>query len=180
MKGANVEIPTPKIENPTLTVGQIVDQLGPLASDAAAMNERIRHWTREGLLRPVDQHHAGTGKHRRYDADASLDAAVLNLLADAGLQVVSRPYVKTVLTRAREALQRFREGGRARRKKQASFLVISHDMTRSGGEPSVSLLEGNVNYNPAAELAIVINLSKFFAHVQETARKRKVARSVSE
>ena len=53
---------SPELGAPTLTtVGQIVEQLGPVAPDAGAMSERIRHWTREGLLLPVNQHHAGTG-----------------------------------------------------------------------------------------------------------------------
>jgi len=155
--------PSPEVGEPTLTVGQIVDQLGSLAPDAAAMNERIRHWTREGLLRPVDQHHAGTGKHRRYDADASLDTAVLNALATAGLQVVSRPYVKTILAEARKALQNFRRDVSAGRKKQGIFLVISH--ARSGAEPKVYVREGVVNSDALTEVAIVINLSKLFTHV---------------
>src|SRR5688572_14050394 len=79
-------VSSPEIGSATITVGQIVEQLGPLAPDPAAMSERIRHWTREGLLLPVDQHHAGTGRHRRYRAEAAYEAAILNALATAGLQ----------------------------------------------------------------------------------------------
>ena len=67
-----LSVASPELEAPTLTVGQIFEQLGPIAPDAAAaMRERIRHWTREGLLLPVNQHHAGTGRHRRYSPDTT-------------------------------------------------------------------------------------------------------------
>jgi hypothetical protein len=64
--------PRPSFTTPTLTVGmpltvgQIAEQLGALAPDAAETRERIRHWTREGLLSPIASHHSGTGKHRKY------------------------------------------------------------------------------------------------------------------
>lgn len=98
LTAAPLTIDSPELGAPILTVGQIVEQLGPVAPDAAAMSERIRHWTREGLLLPVNQHHAGTGRHRRYGPDASYEAAILNALATAGLQLVSRPYIQAALS----------------------------------------------------------------------------------
>ena len=58
LTAAPLTVGSPELGTPTLTVGQIVEQLGPVAPDATAMSERIRHWTREGLLLPVNQHHA--------------------------------------------------------------------------------------------------------------------------
>jgi hypothetical protein len=154
---------SPEIGAPTLTVGQIVEQLGSLAFDTQAMNERIRHWTREGLLHPVDLHHAGTGKHRRYGPDAVFEAAVLNALATAGLQVVSRPYVKTILTEVRKALKKYRATTAAGHKAPPFFLTVSHDLTQPGGEPTATLSESAVKYDSAADVAIVIKLSQLFA-----------------
>jgi hypothetical protein len=153
---------------PTLTVGQIVEQLGPVAPDAAAISERIRHWTREGLLLPVHQHHAGTGRHRRYGPDASYEAAILNALAAAGLQLVSRPYIQAALSEARAALHEWRQARSAGRKLPVFFLVILHDMTRIGGEPTASIHEGTVKHDHTAEIMIVINLSQLFLRVRRT------------
>ena len=157
----------PELGAPTLTVGQIVERLGPVAPDAAAaMSERIRHWTREGLLLPVNQHHAGTGRHRRYSADTSYEAAVLNALANAGLQLVSRPYIQAALSQAIAVLQKWRQARSAGRKLPLFFLVISHDTTRISGEPTASIHEGIVKPDPAAEIIIVVNLSQLFLRVR--------------
>ena len=159
----------PEFEAATLTVGQIVEQLSPVVPDAAAaMSERIRHWTREGLLLPIDQHHAGTGRHRRYSPDTSYDAAVLNALANAGLQLVSRPYIQAALSQARAALQKWRRARSAGHKLPLFFLVISHETTRAGNEPTVSIHEGIVKHAPTAEITIVVNLSQAFSRVRRS------------
>ena len=151
------------VGSPTLTVGEIVEQLGAVTSDsAAALSERIRHWTREGLLVPVAQHHAGTGRHRRYGLDSSYDAAVLDALASAGLHLVSRPYIRDVLRHARAALHKCRQAIGAGSTLPPLFLVISQEPTHLGREPTVSIHEGVVNPPPGAEVMIAVNLSQLF------------------
>ena len=154
---------SPEVGAPTLTVGQIVEQLGAVApNSAAAMSERIRHWTREGLLVPVDQHHAGTGRRRRYSSDTGYEAAVLNAFASSGLHLVSRPYIQAALSHARAVLQNWRQAISAGHKLPLFFLVISHEMTEVGSEPAVSIHEGVVKHAPTAEIMIVVNLSQLF------------------
>jgi MerR HTH family regulatory protein len=154
---------SPGLGAPTLTVGQIVEQVGAVAPDlAAAVSERIRHWTREGLLVPIDQHHAGTGRHRRYSSDTSYDAAILNALASAGLHLVSRPYIQVALSHARGVLRTWRQAISAGHKLPTFYLVISHEVTRVGSEPTVSIHEGVVKHTPTAEIMIVVNLSQLF------------------
>jgi hypothetical protein len=166
LAAASITVRSPEIGEPTLTVGQIVRQLEPLASDAATMSERIRHWTRLGLLLPVTQHHAGTGKHRGYHDSSGFVVTVLNTLADAGLQVASRPYIQVAMVKTRQALQKWQQARNAGRKLPLLFLVIVHEKTHKGSEPSVWLREGNPNNHPTGELAIVINLSELFSQVR--------------
>jgi hypothetical protein len=149
------------VASPKLTVGQIVEQLGSLAPDPAAASERIRHWTREKLLVPVDQHHAGTGRHRQYSGHASFDAAVLTALSNVGLQIVSRPYIQAALSQARAVLQEWQKG----KSSGDFFLVISH---RTGNEPTVSVHEKVVKPEPTAEIVIALNLSQLFSVVRRT------------
>jgi hypothetical protein len=164
---------SPELGRPTLTVGQIVEQLGAVTADSrATMSERIRHWTREGLLVPVDQHHAGTGRHRGYGSDTGYEAAVLDALASAGLHLVSRPYIQAVLSHARAVLRDWRQAISAGHKPPLFFLVISHEVTRIGGEPTVSIHEGGVKHAPTAEIMIVVNLSQLFLRVLSRASQR--------
>jgi len=162
LSAVSLTVGSPDLGAPTLTVGQIVEQLSAVAPDPAAISERIRHWTREGILVPVDQHHAGTGRHRRYTSDTGYEAAVLNSLANAGLHLVSRPYIQDALRHARAALQKWRQAIAAGHELPLFFLVISHEPTRVGSEPIVSTHEGVVSPAPAAEIMIVVNLSQLF------------------
>lgn len=160
-------VASPEIGAPTLTVGQLVEQLGPLVVDTAAMSERIRHWTREGLLVPADQHHAGTGRHRRYDVEAAYEAAILNALATAGLQLVSRPYIRAALNQSKAALQKWQQAA-VRGRKLPLFLVILHPVGRTGANPTVSIHERIALHDLSAETMVVVNLSQLFLQVWKT------------
>lgn len=49
--------------------------------------ERIRHWTREGLLRPYGEENPGTGRRREYAETEVRKARLLNILADFGISI---------------------------------------------------------------------------------------------
>jgi DNA-binding transcriptional MerR regulator len=49
--------------------------------------ERIRHWTREGLLSPAGEKNPGTGRARFYDETEFRKARVLNSLTECGFTV---------------------------------------------------------------------------------------------
>ena len=66
------------------------DIVAKLNAEAAAVQplfERIRHWTREGLLTPAGEKNPGTGRARLYDDDAVRKARVLNSLTELGFTV---------------------------------------------------------------------------------------------
>jgi DNA-binding transcriptional MerR regulator len=83
----------------TLTVSEIAGMLDDAPERQGTLIERIRHWTREGLIQPIGEKNPGTGRHREYEADVVIDVAVLNLLANLGLQ----------LSQQREVLKPVRE-----------------------------------------------------------------------
>jgi hypothetical protein len=119
--------PRPVFTAPTLTaampltVGQITKQLTALAPDAAETRERIRHWTREGLLSPIASHHSGTGKH----------AAILR----RSPRLVHGP-PRTAEVAADQPGDRF-------------FFKISHQAV-GGRAPVTAIHEGAVRCDPAA------------------------------
>jgi DNA-binding transcriptional MerR regulator len=152
---------SPTLGRPTLTVGQIAARLGTVAPDLTATCERLRHWTREGLLSPVADHHSGTGNRRKYDPSVVYDAAILNAIAGAGLHIVSRPYLLDALSKARDARQKW-EGAESR---GPLFLEISH-RPRGDGSTETIIHEGEPKCDPSAELSIMINLTLIFIGVR--------------
>jgi hypothetical protein len=76
----------PKRRKPTLmTIGEVAARVRHLATDPFALTERCRHWAKLGLLVSAARHAEGTGKHKLYDQQAIYDAALLIVLADAGV-----------------------------------------------------------------------------------------------
>jgi DNA-binding transcriptional MerR regulator len=96
--------PAWKPGEPILTASGIAEALRQIAPDVAGTVQKIRYWTREEVLLPVAQGHAGTGKHRLYAASAAFDAAVLFAAARAGLNVAAHRHLVDALTMARHAL----------------------------------------------------------------------------
>jgi DNA-binding transcriptional MerR regulator len=72
-----------------LTVNEIAMRLEKGKRERAALVERIRHWTREGLITPEGEKNPGTGRHRQYRENVLADVALLNVLAQTGIQVSS-------------------------------------------------------------------------------------------
>jgi DNA-binding transcriptional MerR regulator len=150
---ASLTVTSPVLETPLLlTVGDIAKQLSPIAPDTDATIQRIRHWTRERLMTPAGQHHAGTGKHREYVQGDVFDAAILHAFVAAGLQIASeRSLIDQGLTAARSALQKW---GKHR---GPLFLRIS----RSADNPELSKIEVSGNAEePTDDITITIDLAR--------------------
>jgi DNA-binding transcriptional MerR regulator len=152
--------PSPVLGTPTLTVGQITEQLATIAPNKGASRERLRHWTREGLLLPVAGHHSGTGTHRRYDPSSVFDAAVLHAIVRAGINIASRAYLQTALSKAREARKKWERGEIM----GPLFLEIVHKV--ADGPTEILIREGEPKYDSTAELTILINLTWIFSNVR--------------
>jgi DNA-binding transcriptional MerR regulator len=156
----SLAVSSPVLGTPTLTVGQITEQLAPIAPNQDATRERLRHWTREGLLSPTSDPHSGTGTHRQYDPSSTYDAAILQAIACAGLNVVSLPYLQSALSKASEARQK-RERDEM---KGPLFLKIVHKLSEDTKE--ILIHEGKPTCDETADLTIVINLARIFASVR--------------
>jgi hypothetical protein len=103
----------------TFTVSEIADRIRKPGQDRTAVVERIRHWTRERLLAPIGKRNPGTGRHRSYRDTALFDAALLNEMADASLQIGTMRKASAV------ASQIHSEWGRAKvEQEKRCFLII--------------------------------------------------------
>jgi hypothetical protein len=85
-----------------LTVGDIAKRLATLVPDTELTKQRVRHWTRIGVLLPFGRRKTGTGIARRYDEGSVFDAAVLSRFADLGRDLASLECVHQALALARE------------------------------------------------------------------------------
>jgi DNA-binding transcriptional MerR regulator len=70
-----------------LTAKEIADRLASSSEGARLLFERIRHWSREGLLSPAGQKNPGTGRSRLYDESAARKARALNSLTECGITI---------------------------------------------------------------------------------------------
>jgi hypothetical protein len=80
------------VEQSTITAGDIVQKLMPITrrGNAGTLMERVRSWTKEKFLVPLEGLGQGPGKHARYDPTEIYLAALLNVFAERGLQVLQQ------------------------------------------------------------------------------------------
>jgi DNA-binding transcriptional MerR regulator len=159
LTAASLTAGSPEFGVTTLTVGGIAEQLRAFAPDEEGSIERIRHWTRAGLITPLKTPYAGTGKHREYDVLSVLDAAILTVIADAGVHIASHKYLLDGLALIRGALQK-----RKPEKSRDLYLEIAYV---KDSDPIFAIHESSINPNPNARLSIVLNLTEIFLDVAQ-------------
>ena len=65
----------------SITVGDIARRIREPGEELSAVIDRLRNWTKEGLIKPVGDRSPGTGRKRLYPERAIIDAAILSRLA---------------------------------------------------------------------------------------------------
>jgi DNA-binding transcriptional MerR regulator len=157
---------------PTVTIGLTIrglaERLAPIAPDTDATMQQIRHWTREGLLFPIqDTLHSGPGVHRVYNDDAVYEAAVLSVVANAGLPISGSQVLADAMAQVRIEIAR-RKAGKGRKK---PHLVIMRTVLRQTATAAAVIGEGEKFIGPRgfkeaeAVMTIDIDLEKLFAQV---------------
>jgi hypothetical protein len=137
------------------TVSQIVKRIAKPGQSKAALNERIRHWTRERLLSPIGKRNPGTGRHRTYYDTALLDAALLNELADMGLQI------GTMRKAVRVASQAHSEWGKAKAAEGKRLFLTIYFGSPTHTEPYLHYEDGNP-LEPKFGTLITFDLTRLF------------------
>ena len=144
-----------------LTVSQIAEVLCAKLQDRLALMERIRHWTREGLITPAGEKNPGTGRHRRYEKGALAEVAILNALADLGIQIGG---MRAALLAAMKSMETWRE--KLKDQKDSIFLEILN----VDGVPMLRehfVQEGQSWWHPeAAEAALVVNITRILRRIE--------------
>jgi hypothetical protein len=146
-----------------LTVGQMADEIRSTRDtppDRDALIARIRHWTRERLLETLGEQHPGTGRPKGYPWSAVYDAAVLNVLADHGVQVAS---MHAILHSARDYYF-------SASLDQNNWLVIN----RLHPQFVKCELHSEPRVDPDSEVSIVLNLRKIVGEIVQRLTARGI------
>jgi DNA-binding transcriptional MerR regulator len=149
----------------SLTISDLAVALSPIAPDIPATTQQIRHWTREGLLVPIQDLHSGPGVHRRYASDAVLEAAVLSVFANTGFPISGSQVLAEAMTQLRLEIAK-RKVGKGRKK---PHIIIMR--TALGQTAAAVLAEGEKFTGPRgfkvadAVMMIDLDLDKLFAQV---------------
>jgi len=145
-----------------LTAGQIIECVRRPGADVATLQERIRNWTKEGALLPYGERSPGTGKHRKYDVDAIIDVAVLDVIAEARIPIAGRDLL-FALSLARAAHQKW---FKHKDHKDLYFLEILSIQNIPWRAKIANLHKGEPRITPGAALSIIIPLTPIFQRIR--------------
>jgi uncharacterized protein YciI len=117
-----------------LTVREIAGRIRRLDETLPAVIDRLRNWTKEGLLETAGTKNPGTGRRRHYPEHALVDALVLTTLSDMGIPSVEASQIKgnrkRLLEHARGAFALA-----AKNPQNSVYLVIERSYARSARAP---------------------------------------------
>jgi hypothetical protein len=148
----------------TLTVSEIAERVRRPHEDVRIAGDRIRNWTREGLLEPVGEKNPGTGKVRRYPESALIDAALLQVITDCtGVAAVA---AGGLLNDARAFFARMKRAGDL----ESAALVISKSVGETKWTMSHVKAEKIAQYlaQDAHDTHTVILVNRLLKHIQST------------
>jgi hypothetical protein len=147
---------------PTLTVREIAERIRRPHEDMRVAGDRIRNWTREGLLNPVGEKHPGTGKVRKYPQGALIEAAFLQVITDCtGVAAVA---AGELLGEAKRIFGRATKDGTL----AESMLIISKSVGDSRWTMSHVLNASLLRYLATGphDTHTIISLKKLVEHIQ--------------
>src|SRR5262245_37099558 len=67
----------------TLTANDIAKRIQRPGESLRSAVDRLRNWTKEGIIKPVGDAHPGTGRKKQYAENAAVTAGILQALSDA-------------------------------------------------------------------------------------------------
>jgi hypothetical protein len=157
----------------TLTAGEIAERIRESDDEyLRVVFERLRHWTRSGLLKPTGEQNPGTGHHLRFPQRALADAAILTRLTKRyGLWAKKMPlFTSALLDQAAKQIPKMADHIKNRR---IAYLVCGTidgkflANVQEVAEPSVTNPEQRYRLmlSPLMDDVILINLNRLFAQL---------------
>jgi len=145
----------------TFTVTEIAERIARKGEKLELVADRIRNWTKDGLLEPTGDKNPGTGRSRQYPEKALIEAMVLLELMDClGIQPIKARWFAGWSKAAKRVLHRSED-----RKK---YLIFS----RSGAVTGIELRDPKellawLQASPEFASHIIIDLEKLYACLEQ-------------
>jgi DNA-binding transcriptional MerR regulator len=165
------------------TVSEIAEILADAPGSEPALIERIRHWTREGLIQPIGLKHPGTGRHREYEDRVLLEVSVLEALAGLGLKVGQQQTALKLLKERTQYGYKVKSWIEKRNYQMVVYLAFS-DL--GGEKPTLHEVHAQIiplsgpdqlhtlNFRPVGDAAVLINISQIIESVSRKLEKRQM------
>ncbi len=143
-----------------MTAKELARRICRSERDIGTVLERVRHWTKSGLLHPVERR-PGKGNSRLFDESALAEAAVLNALAGiSGIPILGRQLL-LALAIAREAAGQWTAGDHRQR-----WLELVWVTSKSFSAKCVPYLHVEaLTPQAGTDASVILNLSSIFARV---------------
>jgi hypothetical protein len=156
-----------------LTVTDLAELVCRPGTDKAATVERLRSWTKEGVLPVAGDKNPGTGRAREYDISAAYTAVILNAVADVGLPIGRQRYLTVTLNVAAEAQAKWTQ-----KRRPHLYLEIADfgDPNPQGGRHAV-FLHDKATMHPRAEASLLLDVGRLFARVEKRMTELAKARA---
>jgi DNA-binding transcriptional MerR regulator len=157
-----------------ITVKEVAERICRPHEDMAAVIDRLRNWTKEGLLQPSGERNPGTGRKRRYSEQTVIDAMILSAFAEWGIPAVKAAQYGSAAHTA------FHLGRRAvaeaRKRTETVSLMIERATNPHVDTPQVVVQFGSIN--PARmESAVIINITALLDRIEWYERKERLEQS---
>jgi hypothetical protein len=148
----------------TVTVRDIAERIQGTNENLTNVIDRLRNWTKEGLLAPEGEKHPGTGRTRRYPQAAVAQALLLTVLTEAiGMQATKAHTFAALFDLAKKWLTS--EVG------QGHLMIIGR--SRSGGASEIRVVRSHAVREALEkslhQVHIVIDLGKVYASLNPPA-----------
>jgi hypothetical protein len=144
-----------------ITVSEIAESIRREDENITAVVDRLRNWTKEGLLRPLGEKNPGTGRKRHYPETAIIDAMLLTVLTDQiGMAAVKTTRFRKLFAEAR------RLWSRPPNIQQFAVISLSPAETVVGVSKPENL--ANIFMSDPDAVHIVINLNHLFERLNRS------------
>jgi hypothetical protein len=140
----------------TLTASDIAQRIQRPGEELRTAVDRVRNWSKEGLLKPVGDIHPGTGRKKQYSEKAAIRAMILQAISDAtGGRAV---YLAHMLEYVEAELRKYRG--------QKDVIFAMHRKAGGGGKFQLSTWKakdlGQGILESTADIHIVLNPNRIF------------------
>lgn len=142
-----------------ITVAEIADRSGKGGDRRETFIQRVRHWTRERLLRPIGETNPGTGNHRLYRDTAVYDALILDAMTDKGMPIATQRFIMGIVRQERDLGWRVKE----KEKSGLDFFLVIETIGNNNHPYFIDDLQKIVGRR--FDDIVVFNLTRHFASI---------------